>query len=58
MARIKAMVRKLPLATPQGQIGNKNILNRSERNIPFKVRKILPQLKAVFVKKRTGSKTN
>ena len=58
MARIKAMVRKLPLAALKERTGNKNILNRSERNIPFKIRKILPQPKVVFVKKRTSSKAN
>ena len=40
MARTKATVRRLPPAAPQRRIGNKNILNRRERNIPFKIKKL------------------
>ena len=51
MARTKATVRRLQLAVPQGQTGNKNILDRRSRNIPSKVKKLLPQSKVVMVEK-------
>ena len=58
MARTKATVRRLPPAAPQRRVGNKNILNRRERNIPFKIKKLLSQFKVVTVKKKPSSKTN
>ena len=39
MIRTKATVRRLLPAAHQGRIGNKNILNKRERNIPFKIKK-------------------
>ena len=42
MARTKETVRTLQLAVPQGQTGNKNILDSRSRNIAFKIKKLLP----------------
>ena len=50
MARIKGTVRRTPVTMP-ARIGNKNILNRSLRVLPFKIKKILPETKTVSVKK-------
>ena len=47
MTRTKATVRGLS----QVRIGSKNILNRRIRNIPFKIKQILPQSKRVDVTK-------
>ena len=51
MATTKATVRRILPVIPQGRIGNKNILNRRPRNIPLKIKKVLPQTKKVEVKK-------
>ena len=46
MARTKATVRRMSLAAiPQQRIGNKNILNRRLRNILFKLKNIMPEMK-------------
>ena len=58
MARTKATVRRMPVTVP-ARIGNKNILNRRLRVLPFKIKKILPEIKTVLVKKnRTDNQTN
>ena len=54
MVRKKATMRRLPqvLVNPQGCISNKNILNRrSKNNIPFKIKKLLPQSRVLELKK-------
>ena len=53
MARTKATVRRFPniVSIPQGCIGNKNVLNRRLRNMPFKLKQIIPGMKRVAVKK-------
>ena len=38
MARAKATVRRIPLAVIPQRIGNKNILNRRLRYMPFKLK--------------------
>ena len=50
MAETKATVRRLPVMLP-ARTGNKNILNRRLRNLPFKIKMILPETKTVAVKK-------
>ena len=50
MARTKAAVRRMPVTMPV-RIENKNILNRRLRVLPFKIKKILPEVKTVSVKK-------
>ena len=50
MARTKAAVRRKPVTMP-ARIENKNILNRRLRVLPFKIKKILPEVKTVSVKK-------
>ena len=53
MARTKAIVRRMPFAViPQQRIGNKNILNRRLRNMPFEFKKIVPEMKRVAVKQK------
>ena len=52
MARAKATVRRMPLAIIPQRIGSKNILNRCLRNMPFKLKQVLPEMKRVAVKKR------
>ena len=49
MARPKATVRRIPQVSIQ-RIGNKNILNRQIRNGLYKIKKVLPQSKALEVK--------
>ena len=53
MARTKATVRRLNRskfeAAPSQQIGNKNIMNRSQSM--FKIKTVLPQHKQIKVKK-------
>ena len=55
MARTKAIVRRLPQVVIPQRVGNKNILNRSIRNIPFTIKQILPQPKRVDVKRKKGA---
>ena len=57
MARTKAIVRRLAHAVIPQRVGNKNILNRLIRNIPFTIKQILPQPKRFDVKRKkwTGS---
>ena len=50
MARTKATVRRMPVVTIPQRIGNKNILNRLLRNMPFKLKQIIPEMKRVTVK--------
>ena len=53
MVRVKATVRRLNrptfVAAPGQIIGNKNIMNR--RQLMFKIKTLLPQIKQVEVKK-------
>ena len=60
MARTKATVRRLNRPTfvaASGQrIGNKNIVNR--RQSIFEIKTLLPQIKQVELKKRSGSQKN
>ena len=51
MARTKARVGRLSQVLIPLRIGNQNILNRSVRNIPFRIEMILSQSKSVNVKK-------
>ena len=55
MARTKAIVRRLPQVVIPQRVGNKNILNRRIRNIPFTIKQILPQPKRVDVKRKKGA---
>ena len=55
MARTKATVRRLPQVVIPQRTGNKDILNELVRNIPFKIKQILPQSRRVDVKKRKKS---
>ena len=50
--------RRLPITMPT-RIGNKNILNRCLRILPFQIKRIMPETKRVSVKKnRTNVKRN
>ena len=51
MARAKANVRRLPTAIIPQRIGNKNILDRRLRNMTFKLKQVIPEMKKVAVKK-------
>ena len=55
MARTKAIVRRLPQVVIPQRVGNKNILNRRIRNIPFTIKQIVPQPKRVDVKRKKGA---
>ena len=55
MARTKAIIRRLPQVVIPQRVGNKNILNRRIRNIPFTIKQILPQPKRVDVKRKKGA---
>ena len=46
-------MRQLPqvVVNPPGRIGNKKIVNRRPKNVPFKIKMLLPQSKVVEVKK-------
>ena len=50
MARTKATVTRLPI-TMLHRIGNKNILNKRLRVLPFKIKRILSETKRVSIKK-------
>ena len=50
MARTKATMRSMPVPMPR-RIGNKKNLNRRLQVNPFKVKRILPEMKRVSVKK-------
>ena len=51
MTRTKATVTRIPPVLLQDRIDNKNILNRRVRNIPFKIKKHLPNNESVEVEK-------
>ena len=59
MTRKKATVRRMQVPTfvhsLGHRIGNKNIMNRRLRNIPYKIKKLLPEYKRVDVKKMDKS---
>ena len=50
MTRTKATVRRMSVIMP-ARIGNKNILKKRLRVMPFKTKRILPEMKKVSVKK-------
>ena len=61
MAKTKATVRRFPstISIPQARIDNKNILNTRLRNMPFKLKQIIPEIKRIAMgKKWTGNKRN
>ena len=58
MARTKATVRRRPQAIIPQRIGKKNILDRRLRNMPFKLKRVMNEMKRVAVKKWTSNKTN
>ena len=51
MTRTKATVRRLLEAIIPQRIGNNNIFNRRLRNMPFKLKRLMPEMKRVAVKK-------
>ena len=57
MAKTKATVRRMPFVAIPQRIGNEKILNRLLRNMPFKFKQIIPEMRRVAVKKWTSNKT-